>query len=156
MFETDIEKLAVASESKIIIHPDFDGDLDFLNDEENTVLSNLTLKEELTINDVISILNKTSVFSIINELIRKEIIQIKEELHDKFKKKTQLIIEYCGGELEDSYQKVKSAKKQKELLKSGDTFRFATNQEHTLINRSKSTTRILMVNYIDPINGSFN
>ena len=47
-------------------------------------------------------------------------------------------------------------KKQKELLKSGDTFRFATNQEHTLINKSKSTTKILMVNYIDPINGSFN
>jgi transcriptional regulator with XRE-family HTH domain len=47
-------------------------------------------------------------------------------------------------------------KKQKELLKSGDTFRFATNQEHTLINRSKSITKILMVNYIDPINGSFN
>jgi len=47
-------------------------------------------------------------------------------------------------------------KKQKELLKSGDTFRFATNQEHTLINRSKNTTKILMVNYIDPINGSFN
>ena len=47
-------------------------------------------------------------------------------------------------------------KKQKELLKSGDTFRFATNQEHNLINRSKSITKILMVNYIDPINGSFN
>ena len=108
--------LKLASESKIIIHPDFDGDLDFLNDEENTVLSNLTLKEELTINDMISILNKTSVFSVINELIRKEIVQIKEELNDKYKKKYQLIIEYSEGKLEDSYQKVKSAKKQKELF----------------------------------------
>mgnify|MGYP001023225766 FL=1 len=53
--------LKLASESKIIIHPDFDGDLDFLNDEENTVLSNLTLKEELTINDVISILDNGSI-----------------------------------------------------------------------------------------------
>jgi len=109
--------LKLASESKIIIHPDFDGDLDFLNDEENTVLSNLILKEELTINDVISILNKTSVFSVINELIRKEIVQIKEELHDKYKKKYQLTIEYSGGDLEDSYQKVKSAEKQKELFR---------------------------------------
>ncbi len=47
-------------------------------------------------------------------------------------------------------------KKQVELLKTGDTFRFSTNQEHTLINKSKGVSRVLMVNYIDPINGSFN
>ena len=47
-------------------------------------------------------------------------------------------------------------KKQSETLKAGDTFRFPTNQEHTLINKSKTISKILMVNYIDPINGSFN
>jgi XRE family transcriptional regulator, regulator of sulfur utilization len=47
-------------------------------------------------------------------------------------------------------------KKQSETLKAGDTFRFPTNQEHTLMNKSKTISKILMVNYIDPINGSFN
>ena len=47
-------------------------------------------------------------------------------------------------------------KKQSERLKAGDTFRFPTNQEHTLMNKSKTISKILMVNYIDPINGSFN
>ncbi|MDA1284353.1 MAG: XRE family transcriptional regulator [Proteobacteria bacterium] len=47
-------------------------------------------------------------------------------------------------------------KKQSETLKAGDTFRFSTNQEHTLINKSKTISKVLMVNYIDPINGSFN
>ena len=47
-------------------------------------------------------------------------------------------------------------KKQSETLKAGDTFRFPTNQEHTLINKSKTISKVLMVNYIDPINGSFN
>ena len=46
-------------------------------------------------------------------------------------------------------------KKQSETLKAGDTFRFPTNQEHTLMNKSKTISKILMVNYIDPINGSF-
>ena len=46
-------------------------------------------------------------------------------------------------------------KKQSERLKAGDTFRFPTNQEHTLMNKSKTISKILMVNYIDPINGSF-
>ena len=47
-------------------------------------------------------------------------------------------------------------KKQSETLKAGDTFRFPTNQEHTLMNKYKTISKILMVNYIDPINGSFN
>jgi transcriptional regulator with XRE-family HTH domain len=51
---------------------------------------------------------------------------------------------------------VVNLKKQSETLKAGDTFRFPTNQEHTLMNKSKTISKILMVNYIDPINGSFN
>ena len=47
-------------------------------------------------------------------------------------------------------------KKQSETLKAGDTFRFPTNQEHTLVNKSKTISKVLMVNYIDPMNGSFN
>jgi len=47
-------------------------------------------------------------------------------------------------------------KKQSETLKAGDTFRFPTNQEHILMNKSKTISKVLMVNYIDPINGSFN
>ena len=47
-------------------------------------------------------------------------------------------------------------KKQSETLKAGDTFRFPTNQEHTLMNKSKTISKVLMINYIDPINGSFN
>jgi len=51
---------------------------------------------------------------------------------------------------------VVNLKKQSETLKAGDTFRFPTNQEHTLMNKSKTISKVLMVNYIDPINGSFN
>ena len=51
---------------------------------------------------------------------------------------------------------VVNLKKQSETLKAGDTFRFPTNQEHTLINKSKTISKVLMINYIDPINGSFN
>lgn len=47
-------------------------------------------------------------------------------------------------------------KKQKLTLQIGDTFRFPTNQEHTLTNKSKNISKVIMVNYIDPINGSFN
>ena len=44
----------------------------------------------------------------------------------------------------------------KEKLSKGDTFRFQSNREHTLKNISKQKAQVLMVNYIDPVNGSFN
>jgi len=40
-------------------------------------------------------------------------------------------------------------------LSKGDTFRFQTNSKHTICNISKQKAKILMVNYIDPVNGSF-
>ena len=44
----------------------------------------------------------------------------------------------------------------KEKLTKGDTFRFQSNKEHTIKNISKQKAHVLMVNYIDPVNGSFN
>ena len=44
----------------------------------------------------------------------------------------------------------------KEKLSKGDTFRFQSNRAHTLKNISKQKAQVLMVNYIDPVNGSFN
>ena len=52
--------LKLASESKIIIHPNFDGDFGDLNDNENAIITNLTLKEELTIQEVITLIDKSS------------------------------------------------------------------------------------------------
>ena len=44
----------------------------------------------------------------------------------------------------------------KEKLSKGDTFRFQSNRAHILKNISKQKTQVLMINYIDPVNGSFN
>ena len=44
----------------------------------------------------------------------------------------------------------------KEILSKGDTFRFQSNRDHNLKNISKQKAQVLMVNYIDPVNGSFN
>ena len=44
----------------------------------------------------------------------------------------------------------------KEKLSKGDTFRFQSNKDHSIKNISKQKAQVLMVNYIDPVNGSFN
>jgi len=44
----------------------------------------------------------------------------------------------------------------KEKLSKGDTFRFQSNKNHLIKNISKQKAQVLMINYIDPVNGSFN
>ena len=83
----------MASESKVIIHPEFDGDIQELTEYETTIVNALLHQEELAVFDVLSLINTTTVFAILNTLIRKEIVQIREELHDKYKEKILRIVE---------------------------------------------------------------
>ena len=110
--------LKLASESKIIVHPKFDGDLDNFSVNENAIIHKLTLKSKLTINEVVNLVSKESVFHLINELIRKEVIQIEEELKDSFKKKSIQFIYLIDENQEMYFEKVKYSKKQKEFLKN--------------------------------------
>ena len=43
-----------------------------------------------------------------------------------------------------------------QIIKKGETYRFLSNTKHIIKNKSKKKTIVLMVNYIDPIDGSFN
>ena len=43
-----------------------------------------------------------------------------------------------------------------EKIKKGDTYRFQSNKKHLIKNNSKIKSEIIMINYIDPLNGSFN
>ena len=109
--------LKLASESKVVFHPNFDGDTTDLNSVESNIVMNLSLKEELSLREVTDVAVKSSVFKIINELIRKEVLQIKEELNEKFRSKKLLFAQISEGDIDIFFEKLKSAKKQKELLR---------------------------------------
>ena len=44
--------LSFASESKVVFHPNFDGDTTDLNSVESNIVMNLSLKEELSLREV--------------------------------------------------------------------------------------------------------
>ncbi|MEC8853014.1 MAG: primosomal protein N' [Bacteroidota bacterium] len=100
----------LASESKVIIHTDFDGDLEGLSEKETTIVNALLRQEELLVQEIIPLINNKNVFTIINEMIRKEIVLIKEDLHDKYKEKIIRIVE-----LVDENLQIKLTEKQKKL-----------------------------------------
>ena len=68
----------LASESKVIINADFDGDIHDLTYNEQILLDALSIEEELNINEISKLIGLKNIFSFINELIRKEIIKIKD------------------------------------------------------------------------------
>jgi len=104
----------LASESKVSISLDFDGDIDDLSSHEYELLNILSLKEELSINEISKIIESKSVFSVINNLIRREILEIKEELHDKYKEKEIRVVKFIGSDR--SFQENKLTSKQENFL----------------------------------------
>ncbi len=88
----------LASESKVIINNNFDGYIDDLSSNAKILLDVLSVKEELNINDISTLLNIKQVFSLINELIRKEVILVKENLYDRYKEKEIRVARFISSE----------------------------------------------------------
>jgi len=87
----------LASISKVIIHPDYDGDIEGLDSNEIEVINALTFKQELSIDELAKLIHDKSVFSCINKLIQKEIVQLKEDLYDKYKKKKIRLVSFIAS-----------------------------------------------------------
>lgn len=79
--------LKLNSETKIYINPNFSQDFMGLSDQEYLIAEAISIQNELTIEEVRSILDKKTVYPIIRSLLDKEVIYVKEELKEKYKVK---------------------------------------------------------------------
>lgn len=79
--------LKLASETKLMISPDFDGDYTDLNDKEFLVVEALSIQTELSVGDVKKLLDQKTVHPLLNSLLEKRVIYLKEELLEKYKTK---------------------------------------------------------------------
>jgi primosomal protein N' (replication factor Y) len=84
--------LKLASETRVVLNHQYEYDRTLLSDKEFLILDALELRSELSINEIIKILNQKTVFPILRGLIDKKIIYILEDIADKFvPKKVNLI-----------------------------------------------------------------
>ncbi|MEY3236633.1 MAG: hypothetical protein RI883_734 [Bacteroidota bacterium] len=114
----------LASETKIIIHPDYDGKLDFLDARELEIVEALEIRETLDLKEISEIIGIKTVQPIIKKMMERRIVLAVEELNDKFVPKTAVYI-ILGTEVqteEDLNAKInfleskKSTEKQLEIL----------------------------------------
>lgn len=124
----DVYRAALPSafllESETIIYKNiaFDNEA-ILNDDEFLIFEALQHQSQLTVHQVADILGKKKVLPIINELIKKSAIYIKEEIYEQYKPKmvkyVRLHTVYADdASLEALLELVSRAKKQREVLLS--------------------------------------
>lgn len=114
--------LKLASESKIILHPEFDGNYDLLSDKEFLLVQALEQHQLLTLTEVSKIVEQQKIMPLIKTLIEKRCVLPEEEIRERFKPKTEAYVRpseeyFQSNKLEDLTQELeKKAFKQLELL----------------------------------------
>ena len=76
--------LRLGSETRLLLSKAFAEDYSSLTDDEYLVAEALAVQGELSIEDVRNILDKTSIHGLIQALLQKEVIELKEELQAKY------------------------------------------------------------------------
>lgn len=113
--------LRLASESKYIINPAFDGDMSRFSDREATLLEVLAKREVMDGKEVADILGIKGIQPIMKNLLKGEAVLIMEDLKERYKPKIEAYVRLSpnaarDGGLEEAFEKVKSAPKQEEAL----------------------------------------
>ncbi|MCB0704957.1 MAG: primosomal protein N' [Saprospiraceae bacterium] len=114
--------LKLASETRVVLSPMYDDQMVKLNDKEFMVAEALRHQEELTIEELRKILQQQSIHSVVNGLINKRVLYLREELQERFKPK---VIQFVKLQepyatqpdlLEEAFELTARSNKQTELL----------------------------------------
>ena len=84
--------LKLASETKIRLHPDFNGDVTILNEYELHIAEALVHHEAMTVDEVSKTVNIQKIIPIIKSLVEKRIVITDEEIRNPYKPKRETTI----------------------------------------------------------------
>lgn len=87
--------MKLSSETKIMLNPDYGDDLSELSAEEYLIAEALHLQSEISIEDARKILNKKTVLPVIQRLLHRGILFLREELQEKYKPKKLMAVRWC-------------------------------------------------------------
>lgn len=84
--------LKLASESNVVLNPDFDGNYDILPDKEYLIAEALDIQKKLSVTEIENIVGQKRVIQLLKSLIEKNVILMEEELKERFKPKKETFI----------------------------------------------------------------
>lgn len=113
--------LRLASETKVLLHPNYQDVLEDLSDDEYLVVEALEVRNVLDLNEIAEILNLKNIQVKIKELIEKKAVMVEEEIKQRFRPK---LIDYVRltetasveNNLKEIFDDLERAPKQLEVL----------------------------------------
>ena len=84
--------LKLASESCVVMNPEFDRNFQLLSDKEFLIAEALDIRQKLTLTEISDIIEQQKIIPLIKTMIEKKILLPEEELHDKFKPKKEVCV----------------------------------------------------------------
>lgn len=113
--------LRLASETKVLLHPDYQNVVDALTDEEYLVVEALEVRNVLDLSEISEILNLKNIQSKIKDLIEKKAVMVEEEIKQRFKPKMIDYVRLTGKaskeeNLKQIFDDLERAPKQLEVL----------------------------------------
>ena len=82
----------LASESKVVINPDFDGDYSTLNQNEYLVAEALLSRDSITVNEISNLTGLLKVIPLLKTLIEKGVVLTLEEISERYKPKVETYV----------------------------------------------------------------
>lgn len=83
----------LSSESYILIHPDYDGDISSLNEDELKVVELLSQKGRIEVSEVVDVTGHQKIMPLLNTMIEKRIIFMDEEIRQRYTPKKSVWLE---------------------------------------------------------------
>ena len=84
--------LKLASETRVMIAPDFDEDYSQLDDREYLVAEALSLQKELSIDDIRKVTGQYTVYPLIKRLLERGVVYLKEEMLDRYRPRRERMV----------------------------------------------------------------
>lgn len=115
--------LKLAGETKIMLHPAFDGDISALSARELRVLETLSSRPVMTVQEISKATDMAKVMPVIKSLVEKEIVMTDEEIRNPYKPKIENFISLCepyASQEQALYQVLDDLSKSKKTEKQSD------------------------------------
>jgi len=112
--------LKLASESKLVLHPEFDGNYELLSDKEFLLVQAIELNTVVSLSEVEKIVDFKRIMPLVKTLIEKKCLLPEEDLKERFTVKKESFVKLASGvttSLEQQMQELeRKAPKQLEVL----------------------------------------
>ncbi|MBK6964690.1 MAG: primosomal protein N' [Bacteroidales bacterium] len=82
----------LASESRVILDPEYIKDNDVLNDREFQIVEALEMRKILTLSDISRIIGIAKIIPLVKTMIEKGIVRVEEEITERYKPRTETCI----------------------------------------------------------------